>query len=223
MKARALLFATLLALAGASVFAADHVDSPGVIEDPASDITDLYAWMSPDGTKVELAMAISASAFAPGTQYVFHVTSAPAFGDAGTETLVICTFDADQAVTCWVGDEERVTGDAHRETGIASESGRVRVFTGLREDAFYFNAAGFSATIDRVEKAAPGLSFDPAGCPTLDPATASTLAAGLATDPFGGPAEDLFIGPVGTLVLEVDRALLTPGGPILGIWASTRR
>jgi hypothetical protein len=122
-----------------------------------------------------------------------------------------------------VGDEERVSGNARRETGLSSDSGRVRVFTGLREDAFYFNAAGFSATIDRVKTAAPGLSFDPAGCPELDPATASALAGGLGTDPFGGPAQDLFVGPVAVLLLEIDTALLTTGGPIVGLWASTRR
>jgi hypothetical protein len=217
-------FAVVLASSVASsvASAADHIDSPGVVEDPATDITDLYAWMNADGTKVELAMAIAAELFAPGIQYVFHVTSAPAFGGQAIETVVLCTFDPDQDVTCWAAGE-RVSGDAHDERGLASESGKLRVFTGLREDAFYFNAAGFSAVVSTVKSVAGALTFDPAGCPQLDAVTASTLAAGLGTDPFGGAAKDLFVGPVATIVVELDKSLLIPGGPIIGVWASARR
>jgi hypothetical protein len=210
----------LLALA---LMGADHVDSPSVLDDPAVDLTDVYAWMSPDATKLRLALAIPAASFGPGLQYVFHVGSAASFGGAPSEEVpIICVFDSEQSVTCWVGDRDRASGDAHAEGGIASDSGKVRVFTGLREDAFYFNAAGFSAALGAVRKAAPSLAFDPAGCPALDPATASFLATQLRTDPFGGPAYDLFVGSVSTLVVEVDRSLVDGGGTILSVWASVR-
>jgi hypothetical protein len=201
----------LLALLGL-LAGADHVDSPTVLDDPATDLTDVYAWMSPDGTKLRLALAIPAAQFAPSFQYVFHVGDVP----------IICVFDNDQNVTCWAGELDRVSGDAHAENGIISASGMMRVFTGVREDAFYFNASGFSAAISAVRRAAQNLTFDPAGCPALDPATATALSTQLRTDPFGGPPYDLFVGSVSTLVVELDKSLVTQSGPIVAVWASVR-
>jgi hypothetical protein len=197
-----------------ALLGADHFDSPSAIEDPATDLADLYAWMSPDATKLRLALAIPTANFAPGIQYVFHVAT------SAEEIPIICVFDSQQAVTCWVGDRDRVQGDAHAEGGLTSKSGLVRVFTGLREDAFYFNASGFSAALGAVRKAAPSLTFDPAGCPQLDQATADVLAGQLQTDPFGGTAYDLFVGTVATLVVEVDRSLI--GSGVFSVWASVR-
>jgi hypothetical protein len=202
----------LLAVLAGLLAGADHVDSPRVLDDPAVDLTDLYAWMSPDATKVRLALAIPAAQFSPGLQYVFHVNELP----------IICVFDAEQNVTCWAGDRDRASGDAHTENGITSASGMLRVFTGLREDAFYFNAAGFSAAISAVRSAAPGLTFDPAGCPNLDAPTATALATQLRTAPFGAPPYDLFVGSVSALVVEIDKSLVTGNGPVISVWASVR-
>jgi hypothetical protein len=129
-------------------------------------------------------------------------------------------FDNEENVTCWAGDRDRVSGDARAENGITSESGMLRVFTGVREDAFYFNASGFSAAISAVRRAAQNLAFDPAGCPSLPPATATALATQLRTDPFGGPPYDLFVGSVSTLVVEIDKSLVD--GPVVAVWASVR-
>src|ERR1700704_4958419 len=59
---------------------ADHVDGPRASADPTADITDVFAWMSPDSLSVFLAMnlvrnATPASRFSDSVQYVFHTTS----------------------------------------------------------------------------------------------------------------------------------------------------
>jgi hypothetical protein len=64
-RRRALLVAAAaaaaVALAGVSaVRASDHLDGPGVAADPQSDITDVFAFTSPeDATRVVLAMAVA--------------------------------------------------------------------------------------------------------------------------------------------------------------------
>src|SRR5262245_25563535 len=43
--------------------ASDHLDTAAVIADPAGDIGDLYAWLSPDGKHLELVMTIVGKKF----------------------------------------------------------------------------------------------------------------------------------------------------------------
>lgn len=208
--------------------AADHTDSSAVIADPAADITDVFAWMDPSGDKLNLVLDIpsggAGSSFSDAVQYVFHVESSPAFGTAGESTDIICTFDVNQAVSCWVGSEAYVTGDASSTAGLLDDSGQIRVFAGRRNDPFYFNISGFRNTISAVVAAAGSLSFDNAGCPALDGATSSTLVSALMTEPDGSPAQDDFaMGEVLALVVQVDLGLVNRGGPILAVWASTRR
>lgn len=209
---------TMLALCGA-----DHFDGPGVIEDPATDIADVYAWMSTDATKVNLVMDITAARFSDAVQYVFQLESSAAFGQAGTEQNLICAFASDQSVQCWLGDEY-VGGDASGTQGAVSASGKMRVFAAPRSDPFFFNAEGFAATLSKVQAAAPSLVFDPAGCPAVDAATSAVLVTGLQTGPFGESPKNFFRDRVvSSLVVQVDKSLVTPGGPILAVWASTRR
>src|SRR5262249_32599385 len=162
------LGATICALAIHGVYAADHFDGPGVIEDPATDIADLYAWMSADASHVNLVMDITAARFSDAVQYVFHLESSAAFGQAGTTQDLICAFSADQKVQCWLGDEEYAGGDASGSRGVLSASGRMRVFAAPRSDPFFFNAEGFAATLSKVKNAVPNLVFDAAGCPAVD-------------------------------------------------------
>src|SRR5262245_39812913 len=101
---------TMLALIGA-----DHFDGPGVLEDPATDIADVYAWMSTDATKVNLVLDITAARFSDAVQYVFQLESSAAFGQKGTEQNLICQFSVDQTVQCWLtspSGEEYASGDA---------------------------------------------------------------------------------------------------------------
>jgi len=225
--ARATWLAALL-FTGAAL-AADHQDGAAVLTDPASDINDVFAWTSTDGTKLNLVMdvfpaATSAAKFSNVVQYVFHTSSSPAYGTAPTAPEdILCTFDAAQTISCW-GGGEYVHGDARNAAGITSASGKLRVFAGLRDDPFFFNLDGFKATAAAVHNAAGALTFDAAGCPALDGATSNALVTQLKSKPGGGAPEDHFKA-LNTLaiVIQIDRTLVTKGGSTVGVWASTNK
>lgn len=212
-------------------FAADHLDAPGSTNDPTSDITDLYSWV--DGNNVVFVLdvtplATNTSKFSDKVQYVFHTESSAGFGKAGTTLDIICTFTTDQKASCWVGDKDYVTGDASATTGLKSESGKVTVFAGLRDDPFFFNLDGFKDTVNTVDQAKGVLQFDAAGCPKLDAATSTLLVKKLSTDPTsnppGGKAKDFFAGKnVLSIVLSIDKSLVTAGGAYVNVWASTNK
>lgn len=227
---RFLAFASALAVltSTSAVFAADHRDGPGVRADPAADINDVFAWMAPDANRVYLAMTVfpfaaAEARFSDSAQYVFHAASGPAFGQiAAEEVNLICTFNVAQEITCHIGDVT-VSGDAHDPAGLASADGRLKVFTGLRNDPFFFNLNGFQRTA-RIVAGATGLVPDDAGCPNVDQATSQTLVQQLMTEPDGSPATDEFAGAnTLAIVASVDKSLLTTNGAILAVWASTNR
>ena len=210
--------------------AADHADGPRASADPAADITDVFAWMSPDATRVNLVMdvvrnATTASRFSDSVRYVFHTTSRAGFGAAPAPELdITCVFSVAQRIRCRVGRGEVVAGDASKVSGIETADGKLRVFAGPREDPFFFNLAGFRQTARIVAGAAGSLTFDPAGCPALDAATSAALVSQLQTAPGGGPAADGFARfNVLAIVVSVDKSLVTPGGPIVSVWGSTNR
>lgn len=219
----------LLLLAAPPAHAADHADGPAASADPSADIADLYVWTSADASKLNLAMTLgrnvsATSRFSNAVQYVFHTTSAASFGATGLDTDIICEFRSGQTISCWVGAEDYVSGDASRLTGLASKSGKVRVFAGVRDDPFFFNLQGFRQTTSAVTAAAPSLSFDPAGCPALDAATSAALVGLLRTGTGGAAPVDDFAGQnVLAIVVQVDKTLLTKGGPSVAAWSATYR
>ena len=209
---------------------ADHVDGPAASADPAADITDVFAWMSPDAQRVFLIMSLvrnatTASKFSDSVQYVFHTTSRPSFGaPPSPEVMIICTFNQAQIIQCWAGNDEYVTRDASIIDGIVSDDGKFRVFAGLRNDAFFFNLAGFRETGRTVASVAGSLQFDPAGCPSLDAATSAALVTQLRTAPGGSPAVNNFDRfNVLAIVIAIDKTIVTKNGPILSFWGSTNR
>lgn len=213
--------AILLAAALFAVQAADHRDSPSAVAEPAADIADIFAWTSSDTRHINLALTMPSALFSDAVQYVIHVESMSAYGETGSEIRIICTFEVDQSLQCWVGDEDYVAGDASSEIGLVSSSGRIRAFAGQRDDPFFFNSSGLRNTLDTVEAALPSLDFDGAGCPIVDEATSAALIDSLRD---GGNAVDNFRGETAaSLVLQIDAELLTGGGPILAVWASTHR
>jgi hypothetical protein len=211
---------------------ADHLDSPATKADPAADINDLYGFM--DGNNLVLALTLFPAASAPtdagpgaqfsdAVQYVVHVASGASFGKTTANTDIICTFTAAQQISCWLGTQEFVTGNAGQLPGLASADGKFKVFAGLRADPFFFNLDGFKQTVSDVIAAEP-LTTDVAGCPTLSAATADALLTQLKTAPDGGPPEDFF-APLNALaiVFSIDKSLVTTGGPFVATWAATHR
>ena len=225
---RMAVMAALAGLAMASpAWAADHRDGPGVRADISADINDVFAWMSADAARVYLVMTVFPFAppearFSDTAQYVFHTSSASAFGQPGApEVNVICTFAVDQTITCRAGGTA-VTGDASATAGLTSDDGKLRVFAGRRNDPFFFNLNGFQRTARIVAGAT--LVPDDAGCPQLDEATSMALVTQLQTEPDGSPPTDEFAGANGlAIVVSIDKTILTGGGPILAVWGSTNR
>jgi hypothetical protein len=223
------LLAVLLASAPV-LMAADHGDGPRATADPASDITDTFAWMSSDASRVNLVMdvfpsATASSKFSDSVQYVLHVGSKGAFTDAAStehKTDVICTFDSTQKISCWAGASTYVKGDASNTSGLTSADGKLKVFAGVRNDPFFFNLDGFKATATAVSAAASSLTFDPAGCPALNSSTSTTLVTQLMTAPGGGAAVDHFVTKnVLSIVVSLDKSLVTQGGSLVSVWAAT--
>jgi len=224
---RTLTLAALLCASAA--LAADHQDGAAVLTDPSTDINDVFAWTSTDGTRLNLVMdvfpfATTAAKFSNVAQYVFHTTSSSAYGmSAAASEDILCTFDTSQIISCW-GGGEYVHGDASSTAGIASSSGKLRVFAGLRDDPFFFNLDGFKATAAAVHNAAGSLTFDAAGCPALDATTSNALVTQLKSAPGGGAPSDHFKGAnTLAIVVQIDTSLVTKGGTTVGVWASTNK
>lgn len=222
--------------------AADHKDGPAVTADPATDITDIYAWMQTDSARVYLVMnvfpsAMGTSRFSDSALYVFHINNRVNAADTayGPEINIICQFDkgTPQNVECWAGRDEYVKGNAGVQSadsmgnpawnGISSRSGKLRVFTGLRNDPFFFNIAGFNDVVTRVK--ASTANKDAAGCPNLG-AMAATLRTALTQNGSGAAGVDGFrMQNILSIVVSVDRTLLTSGGqrPLISVWGSTNK
>src|SRR5690348_14138955 len=146
MRNRLLILAlTLASICGYQrVQAADHIDGPRASADPAADITDVFTWMTADASKVIIAIDLTRNAttdskFSDAVVYAARTVSSPAFGGTAAAPVdVFCTFSVGQQVQCWVGDKAYVAGDASGPAGITSSDGKLRVFTGLRQDPFFF-------------------------------------------------------------------------------------
>lgn len=139
----------------------DHVDGPRQIGDPASDLTDLFAFTSPaDATRTVLAANVFPSA---GTEAVFSNAikhdivvrrlTVAGLGDAAkfkvddAEMRFSFKFDVLERVpagarriqrgTCTMPDGQAVRFVVDDEKGASSPDGTYRVFAGLRSDPFF--------------------------------------------------------------------------------------
>ena len=204
---------------------ADHLDSPATTAEHGADIDDVYTFT--DGTNAVFAMTVFPAApagakFSDNVQYIFHTSSAAMYGAAGTDYNIICTFDTAQVASCWGGTDEYVTGDATAVAGITSKSGKFKVFAGLRADPFFFNLDGFKSAVADVDALEGTLVFQDSGCPIVAPG--NPIAAQLSHSPDGGPPEDFFKKLNGlAIVVSIDKSLVSKGGQIASVWASTNR
>lgn len=205
---------------------ADFGDGPKTTAVPAADLGNLYTWI--DGNDLALAMTVFPAAttdakFATDVQYVFHTSSGAAYGQTTSNVDVICTFDAAQKISCWVGLAVYVTGDASTKTGLSSADGKFTVFAGLRADPFFFNLVGFQSAAEAYAVSKDNFQSDPSGCPWLDFGAAGSLRTTLMTS-AGAPAVDTYKN-LNTLaiVVKIDKSLVTLGGPFVSAWASTNK
>jgi hypothetical protein len=179
-------------LLASTALAADHGDGTETAGDADADITDVYSWVKNDNDTVVLMMNIVGD-FSDSVHYAFHVgrsadalTAVTAASTGGTD--VICEFDAAGMISCWVGADGYVTGDASPNAGITSDDGSIRVHAGEHADPFYFYLDGFSTAIGTAV-AADGLLpngiaglADAAGCPDLSPPVTAVIPASLCPD-----------------------------------------
>src|SRR5260370_28859500 len=101
------LFAALVTMARAS----DHFDSPATVANPQADIGDVYAWISPEGRRLNLAMTIQGHTLSDKVQYAMHIDSGKVVGHTSASTMIVCRFAAANAVHCKVGDQDSASGD----------------------------------------------------------------------------------------------------------------
>lgn len=202
-------FATL---ATGSAFAADHLDAPGLTPpggDPALDITDVYAFASPECDECTvLILAVNGlsaagvdAAFDRKAHYRFKIdTDGNAVQDLnfnvrfgkvrrdGTQRFSV-KMRNEQGRMKLIRKNEGSTTPIGDDLGVIPGKGGLRAFAGMRDDPFFFDLPGFAA-----------LDF-------------------CATD----PAPDTFAGTnVGAIVLEVPNALLG-SNPTIGVWGSIVR
>jgi hypothetical protein len=221
---RRLLTAFLLVSAGLvpSARGSDHLDSPATVANPQADVSDVYAWISPDGGKLNLVMTIQGHAFSNRVRYALHVDSGHVFGKTSASTLIECRFDAANSIHCEVGKADSASGDPTNSAGLEGKNHRFRVYAGVRDDPFYNNIKGLLAAYQTASDAIKnGAAVDAAGCAHFDEATAKVILARMShTD--GGPAQNLLANwTVSAIVVSVDLGVVSAGGKILAVWGTT--
>lgn len=210
------IFAACALIAPLAANASDH-GSASVVD--GADLTDLYAWMTPDGSRLNLVANLTTTSTAPAfteVVYVFHIGSGATLGDQVEETTVQCAFEADRTLHCWAGLDEYAAGDpAVSPDGIDSDSGDLRIWSGYRSDPFYWNQAGFVAAVGQAQTASA--AADHRGCKRLDPSRTASIASQLTS----GGVNALAGNKVVTLAVQVHRSVITRGGSVVAVWAST--
>ena len=162
MRARAALACTAVAAAGAMAalsvgHASDHLDGPRAAADPQADITDVFAFTSPEvPSNVVLAMAVTpyasdASTFSGEVEYAFRVQLVDAIQPlslGGAALDVVCDLTGSGAApTMACTGPQGATGSAVVGATSGAPGDTIRVFAGLRSDPAFFDRQGALATV----------------------------------------------------------------------------
>ena len=189
--------------------AADHLDSPLVKTDGRTDITDIYAFQSPENPANTvlimdvdpLAGVVSGTTFDPKGSYVFNVDNN---GDAQADLTVETTFGkpdgaGNQKVKVKVGNGTDGMGDTNGAPFSFKSGGKA--WAGVVDDPFFFDLQAFNDLKSTLAGTGPG-----SGRAFCD---ANTV--------------DFFRGTnVASIVVEVPSVALTRNGsPNIGVWATT--
>ncbi len=187
--------------------AADHADGPALLEDPAADIQDVYAFVAPqDPSRLVLVMTVhafatEASRFSPRVDYVLEVAQNISLG-AAYELRCRFSDGPDRRYTCTGPEGVEAVG----AVGVASGGGRLRAWAGLADNPYFFDREAYQTSLARSRgEAAAGSGL-------------CGLEGGVGIDTFAGTN-------VLAIVLEVDSALFTEDGadPQLLVWGRTER
>ncbi len=186
-------FATLLLLAAPSAFAADHNDAPKVQQDPTADINDIYAFVNPnDPGELILILTVIPDApngarFSDAVKYNFFINSGSVAKNISCEFI-----DEGEEILCGGPNKLFVRG----QVGGEVMGDGMRVFSGLRDDPFFFDGPAFNQTRATLVPAFTDPGFNSFG-------TFNTLA----------------------IVLGVQTSRLVGEGesPVLTFWANSER
>lgn len=217
-----MLAAAILSATVAPARASDHLDTPAVIADPRADIGDLFAWISPDGSELDLVMTIVGHSFSDKLSYVFHIESGSRFGRTSASTVLVCRFASATAADCRLGGGDRARGDASKPTGLVSGRGHFRVFAGLRDDPFFNNVRGTRDVYNvAIAALASGARYDASGCPGFSAAQSADILRHWKRTDGGLPTNFLRGWTPDSIVVSIKLAAVTRGGAMLAIWGAT--
>ena len=202
--------------------ASNHLDSPTAIANPQADIGDVYAWMTPDASHLNLVMTVVGHTFSDRLQYGFHIDSGKQFGKTTATTSIVCRFPGSRNADCRLGNADEARGDASTPAGLEGNKHLFRVFAGLRDDPFFNNVRGTRAAYQVAAGALKsGAVIDAAGCPNFDEATTQAILYQWRHSD-GGPGKNFLAGWLASaLVISVDVTALNKGGKLLAVWGDT--
>jgi hypothetical protein len=185
-----------------TTFAADHLDAPGVANNGAADITDLYAWSTANGNKTVFVLNVnpgagvlaqSGTTFGPGIKYEIKidtngdykpdVTYMYRFGQPshGTQSLKLYR-NGHLIANGWTGSNVSVSGGG-------------KTTAGLYDDPFFFDLDAFKGQV---------------------------LGSGNGRSFCDGGTTDFFHGlNVSSMILRVPNSQIGGSGAHIGIWATT--
>jgi hypothetical protein len=192
---------TALSALPSTALAADHVEAPGSIADPAADIADFYVWSRKeinDTIVVAITFAGAGSSqkgavYDDDVIYGVHIDN-DADGEADHECFVRFGQDKDSGewgvqVTGLPGGDSVASGPV--ET-VFEAGGGLQVYAGLRDDPFFFDLQGY-----------------------LDTLSTGTLSF---------TATDFFTGlNVTAIVLEIKASTVAEDSEEIQVWATTGR
>ena len=203
MKRLMLFTLVLAAIIGLIVYAADHSEAPGTQADNAADIADVYAWH--EGNKLiavitygglQATSATQTATYDKDVMYTLHIDTDADDDDYTADKNINVRFGKNGAGD-WGVQVENLPGATGTVAGAVESTidagNGLSVYTGLRDDPFFFDLEGFNQTF-----ATGTVAFDP----TRD------SVAGL---------------NVSSIVLEMDLAAASNGSEKLAVWASSGR
>ncbi len=164
----------VVAVVALTANAADHRDSPSVENDPAADITDVYAFRSPQNND-NLVVALDVNGLTPPAElrnfasdvtYDIHVDNT---GDLVADATASVSFSSDLSKFTIDGLGNPITGDVTppgTPQPKVTESNGIKAFAGPRDDPFFFDLTGFKNFVKGPFVPASGLR--PAGETPVD-------------------------------------------------------